>query len=382
MSEPAAERADHRAGPDPARRREVRIVATVAVGITATIVVWWLFLRLRSLLLLLLVAFFVSLATEPPVGALARRGWPRGLATAAVYLAAVVLLTAFAATIGSLAVSQVGSMASGVPDTIDRIAAFLNQRFGTDISTEGLFGRLSDEDNPIRQAMSSLASSALNLGASAVGLIFNLLAIGLFSFYLAADGPRFRRSVCSLMPPSIQREVLRAWNIAIDRTAGYLYSRGLLAAASAIAHGGFMTVIGVPYGAALGLWVGVASQFVPTVGTYLAGLLPVIVALANDPVDVLWLVAFMVVYQSFENYVLAPPLTARSLRIHPAVAFASVIAGAAILGPAGAILALPATASIQAFASAYVRSYEVVSGPLTADVRPPQPGRDPGRDRG
>jgi predicted PurR-regulated permease PerM len=168
------------------------------------------------------------------------------------------------------------------------------------------------------------------------------------------------------MPPSRQREVLRAWGLAVDRTAGYLYSRCLLAAASTVAHGLFFWLIGVPYGLALGLWVGVVSQFVPTIGTYIAGVLPAVVALATDPIDLLWILLFMTVYQTLENYVLVPPLTAKSLSIHPGVAFASVIVGAAILGPVGALLALPATASIQAFASAYVRSYEVVDQPPAA----------------
>jgi predicted PurR-regulated permease PerM len=45
--------------------------------------------------------------------------------------------------------------------------------------------------------------------------------------------------------------------------------------------------------------------------------------------------------------------------MHPAVAFGSVIAGAALLGAAGALLALPVVATVQGFVGAYVRRYEV-----------------------
>src|SRR5699024_11217489 len=62
-----------------------------------------------------------------------------------------------------------------------------------------------------------------------LALLFNGLTIALFTFYLCADGPRFRRVICSLLPPRTQREVLRAWEIAISKTGGYLYSRALLA---------------------------------------------------------------------------------------------------------------------------------------------------------
>ena len=91
----------------------------------------------------------------------------------------------------------------------------------------------------------------------------------------------------------------------------------------------------MPYPLALGLWVGLVSQFVPSVGTYLAGALPVLIALPNQPLDALWVLAFIVVYQQFENMVLSPRITSRTM------------------------------ASVQAMVSSYARRYEVVASPLT-----------------
>jgi predicted PurR-regulated permease PerM len=136
----------------------------------------------------------------------------------------------------------------------------------------------------------------------------------------------------------------------------------------------FLALIGVPYPLALGLWVGLVSQFVPTVGTYLAGALPVLIALLNQPVDAVWVLLYVVAYQQFENIVLSPRITARTMALHPAVAFGAVIAGGAIMGPIGSLLALPAAASIQALVSTYLHRYEVIASPLT---RTPQPARRP-----
>ena len=66
-----------------------------------------------------------------------------------------------------------------------------------------------------------------------------------------------------------------------------------------------------------------------------------LVALLNDPVDGIAVLIFVVVYQQVENYIFVPRVTAQTLELHPAVAFGTVIAGAAILGPVGALLALP-----------------------------------------
>jgi predicted PurR-regulated permease PerM len=186
------------------------------------------------------------------------------------------------------------------------------------------------------------------------------------TFYMVADGPRMRRAICGRLRPERQLHVLHAWEVAIDKTGGYLYSRVLLAVLSAIFHSIVFFALGLDYPVALAIWVGLVSQFLPVIGTYLAGLLPVLVALLDDPVRALWVLVAIVIYQQIENYVFSPRITARTLEIHPAVAFSSAIAGAALLGPVGAILALPACATVQAFVDEWMPRHDVVESNLTA----------------
>ena len=122
----------------------------------------------------------------------------------------------------------------------------------------------------------------------------------------------------------------------------------------------------MPYTLALALWVGIISQFIPVIGTYIAGALAVLVAVLNDPVDGIIVLAFVIVYQQVENYYFAPRVTAQTLSLHPAVAFGAVIVGAALLGPVGALLALPATAVMSAFIAELGERHEVVESELTA----------------
>ena len=119
-----------------------------------------------------------------------------------------------------------------------------------------------------------------------------------------------------------------------------------------------------PFAFALALWMGVLSQFIPTVGTYIGGAVPILVALMEGVWPSVWVLIFVIVYQQFENYLLQPRITARTLDMHPAVAFGSVLAGVAVLGGPGALLALPMGASMQAFLSTYIRYYEVEEHPL------------------
>ena len=173
----------------------------------------------------------------------------------------------------------------------------------------------------------------------------------LFTFYLVADGPKMRRAICSRFTPARQERILATWELAGNKTGGYLYSRALLALLSAIFHWIVFQAVGTPAPVALALWVGVISQFLPVVGTYIAGALPVLLTFLESPVDALIVLIAIVVYQQIENYLFSPRITARTMELHPALAFGAALAGAAVLGGVGAILALPAAAMVQALIS-------------------------------
>ncbi len=77
----------------------------------------------------------------------------------------------------------------------------------------------------------------------------------LFAFYFSADGPRLRKTVASWLPQQSQRVTHQVWEIAIEKTGGYLYSRVLLAVLSALCTAVVLWALGIPYAVALGLWV-------------------------------------------------------------------------------------------------------------------------------
>lgn len=323
----------------------------------------WVFHRLVGLFTMVLVAFFLSLAMEPAVDRMAARGVRRGLGTLIVFLVVVLCMGGFLAALGTLLVDQVGQVARELPHLLNNLIGWVNRTFGTDLTLAQLQKRVLRDSGSVEKYAQKAAGNIWGVSSTLIGGLFQLFTIALFAFYLTADGPRVRRTLCSLLPPAKQAEVLRAWEIALAKTGGYLYSRALLALFSTVAHGVVFEVLGIPYAPALAVWVGVVSQFVPTIGTYLAGALPMLVALTVNPLDALWVLAFVVVYQQVENYLLQPRVTARTVEVHPAVAFGSVIAGAALLGAVGAVIAIPAAATLQGFVSTYVKRYEVAQDP-------------------
>lgn len=318
----------------------------------------WAFHELYGLLLNIVVAFFIGLACEPAVDRLAARGMRRGAATALVFLGVLAAAAAFVAALGSLVADQIRLIVENFPDYVASLIEWINERFGTKLRVDDLQQDFLKSE-VVRDYLQRSADNVWGISTTVLGGLFTALTVVLFAFYFTAEGPRLRRAICSVLPPAHQAEVLRAWEIAVAKTGGYLYSRGLMAIVSGIAHYIVMMLLDVPYAPALAVWVGVVSQFVPTVGTYIAGALPILLAFTVGPWTAVWLLGFVILYQQFENYLLQPRITARTVDIHPAVAFGSVVAGAALLGAVGALIAIPATATLQAFLSAYVRRYEV-----------------------
>ncbi|PRH78612.1 AI-2E family transporter [Streptomyces solincola] len=322
----------------------------------------WAFHALIGLLVNVLIAFFIALAIEPAVGRMAARGMRRGLATFLVFFAVLAGAIGFTVLLGSMLAGQIIEIVEDFPRYLDSLIHWINHTFDTELSRVEVQDSLLRSDW-LQKYVQDSATGVLDVSATVLGGLFRLLTIFLFSFYFAADGPRLRRALCSVLPPARQAEVLRAWEIAVDKTGGYIYSRGLMALVSGAAHYVLLELLGVPYAPALAVWVGLVSQFLPTIGTYLAGALPMLIAFTENPWYAVWVLGFVVVYQQFENYVLQPKLTARTVDIHPAVAFGSVIAGTALLGAVGALIAIPAVATLQAFLGAYVRRYDVAEDP-------------------
>ena len=354
------------------------IPALVAVVVTylGTMALLYVFRRLSGLFGALVISLFISFALEPAVNWLARHGWKRGLATGMVMLVTILLAVLFVVLMVPLVVEQVKTLIQNIPDWVARVNPTLQRYFGVSISISAADLQSQKLISALTSFGTRLAGNVLGIAVGFVGTLFQIFTIALFSFYLIADGPRVRRAALSLMPPARQHHVLRIWEVAIAKTGGYLYSRMLLAVISSLCTFVVLTVLRVPFAVPLSLWMGLISQFIPTVGTYIAAVIPLLVALLDSPWKALVLLGFIVLYQQLENMVLAPRVTAHTMDMHAAVAFGSVIAGAALFGPLGAFLAIPGVAILQAVIWTSLSRYQVVDDDLTSDS-PRAPKEEP-----
>ncbi|MBM3730721.1 MAG: AI-2E family transporter [Actinobacteria bacterium] len=328
------------------------------------------FHRLANLLVLLLISIFLSLAIEPGVNKLQARGWRRGRATITILLSVIVGAIALVSLFVTLVATQIVDLLRNSEEYVNETVDFINRNFNANINPQEVNNSITDPNGPVQRFINSQQDKVVSVSVQALGVLLQIFSVLLFTFYFVADGPRWRRAICSRLPAERQVRVLEVWEIAVTKTGGYLYSRALLALASSFFHWIAFQAIGTPAPIAMAIWVGLVSQFMPVVGTYVAGVLPLVLSFIEEPSSAIFVVVFIIVYQQIENYFVSPRITARTMDLHPALAFGSAIAGAALLGALGALLALPGAAMVQAIASQRGSRHDVVDSPLTTSQQP------------
>jgi predicted PurR-regulated permease PerM len=341
------------------------VFALVAAGILL-LTFTWLVGQLGNFLTMIGIALFLSFALEPAVDYLATRGWKRGTATGLIFVilfGAIVLLVAL---IVPAVISGFNQLVQNAPALVDRLSNWLRP-LGIKLSTDELIQKLQENAQQVISSATNVAGTVFGIASSLIGGLFRWATIALFTFYFVADGPRFRRALLSRMRPDRQERVLFVWEQAIRQTGGYFYSRLLLAVINGAGMYATLRITNVPFAAPLAIFEGIVAEFIPIVGTYIGGAVPVLVALLYDPVDALIVVIWIVVYQQIENYFLSPRLTARTMSLPAPVAFAAALIGGALGGILFAFLALPAAGVILAAIRTYGRYYEVVEDDATVE---------------
>jgi predicted PurR-regulated permease PerM len=351
------------------RQLTVRAVLIIIVGALGVVLALAIAGKLQSFFGIVFMAFFASFAIEPAVNWLASRGWRRGSATGLIFLAIVLFAIGLVALIVPAIISGAKQLILAAPALIAKLVKFAND-LGWDVSGEDLTRQVQENAKSLASSAANLAGTLLGFATSLLGAIFRWATIALFTFYMVAEGPKLRRAVCGVLPPQRQEHVLFVWNQAIEKTGGYFYSRLLLALVNGTGMYITLRVFNVPFAAALAVFCGVVSAFIPIVGTYIGGAAPVLVALLFSTPAGIAALAYVLIYQQLENYFLSPRITAKTMSLHPAVAFGAALIGGAIGGLLAAFLALPVAAVIQAAVQEFGKSYTVVQSGLTSDAPP------------
>ena len=189
----------------------VKSLIYVSLAIGGFILAKELLVRLQGLFITLLLALFLSFAMEPAVDWLSDRGWKRGRATGLVFAVTLIGGATFAWIMVDLFVTEASKLVRDAPGYVRDVTDWVNRRFGTELTTDTLIDQLEQYQGDISRLATNMGGRVLSVSGQLLGGLFQGLTVLLFAFYLTADGPRLRRSICSVLPAEQQRLVLNLW---------------------------------------------------------------------------------------------------------------------------------------------------------------------------
>lgn len=321
-------------------------------GFLATIgalVAWTLFQligRLTTMMTILAVALFLTLALNPMVERLLARGVRRAVAVVAVFSGVIVTTVLIAMLVVPPVISEGTALLGQVPQYFNRVLQSpWMQRLDADYQVveraqEEFTKRIQDGS-----LVAQIFGGVLGAGRAVVNGVFQVFTILILTLYFLATLPRIKQAAYAAVPVSRRPRIESLSEEIMRRTGAYAAGQGLVATINALCSYIMMTIVGVPYAAVLAVVVGLFG-LIPMVGAAIGAVVVGIIAFFYEPRMALIVAVYYIVYQQIENYVIVPRIMTSTVSVPGAVTIVAALAGGTLLGVVGALLAIPVAAGL------------------------------------
>ncbi|MFC5728308.1 MULTISPECIES: AI-2E family transporter [Nocardioides] len=316
------------------------------VAALGALIAYWLFqalLGISSVLMLVLVAFFLAAGLNPSVEFLERRGLRRSLAVTVVIIAALGTVALFVVAIVPVITDQIAAITSNAPMWLDQLQE--NQRIQA-------LNREYDVIDKIKafvtdgDFVSTLFGGALGFGLKVISALFNLFVVVVLTLYFLASLKTTTGAIYKLAPASRRDRVAALGDKVIHNIGGYVSGAFVVALCAGLTSLVFLWFTEVrEYAVALAFVVAVLDV-IPMIGATIGAVVVTSIAFATDVKSGIACLIFYIVYQQVENYVIYPRVMSKSVDLPGAVIVIAALVGASLLGVIGALLAIPVAAAI------------------------------------
>src|SRR5215469_5715103 len=361
------------------------ILVTVGV-VVLTFLAGKLAYRLRDVILMVVVAGFLSVILNPLVVALQRWRIPRrGWAVTVVILWATLVFIGLLVAFGYPLTNSVTHFSHQLPSYVQS-AEHGSGWIGHLIRRFHLQAWVNHNAPKLQSLGTTLAKPALTVGKGAASLLATLGTIFALVVLFLLEGPKMRRGLLQLLSPDRAAYYTRVAHQVSQSVTGYAFGNLLTSLIAGLVVFVTLTVLGVPYPVLWALWVALVD-FLPMIGGALAGIPTVLFALAHSlTAGIITLVVFLV-YTQIENHILNPVIMSRTVRINPLLVLMSILIAASIGswigglfgGFVAALLAIPAAGAFQVIVAELWRvtglpEEEAERPPATKSPGPPEAG--------
>lgn len=301
---------------------------------------FWLLNRLWSVILTFIIALFFTAALAPLVSYIERRGHRRITGVAVAMIGSLLVLLLLFVLLLQPVINEGRDLADNLPQYTDDLTGRFQDRY------PDIYNWIQDQAEKAQSDGVSIPVNGLvTVASTIVTAISNTLLVFVMTAYLLADGRRIYEWSVRYLPDGPEAKVRRTIPEISKVVSGYVVGQLATSAAFGVFTFAVLSLCNVPQALFLALLAAILDA-VPLVGVFIATVPAVLLALTvSIPAAIIVLAAY-VIYQQFENYVLAPRVYRGTLQISSFAVLIAVLIGAQLLGVVGALLALPVAAAV------------------------------------
>jgi predicted PurR-regulated permease PerM len=315
---------------------------------------------LRDLVVLVGMALVLAYLLDPLVTALERvrvRRWSvgRGPAAALVILAIVAAVVWIMVLMLPRVGAEFARFAQGAPANAERLLGELRlwaQARGLGPYADPALDQLRADAPQVVNALLGALGGWIGRALGGLSQILGLLLLPFLVFYLVAEREAVERSAMRFMPEETHVHVRAAAEAVDQALRSYVRGQAVVCLFMGLFVGAALTIVGFPYAILLGL-VAAIAEVLPYVGFWVVALAIGLVGFGISAWMAVLGIAVYLVVNTLSGVLVTPRVMGQHLKMHPFVITISVLAGGKLLGPAGAILALPGAAVIQALVGVF-----------------------------
>ena len=326
-----------------------------------------------------MIAAFLAIAVSAPIALLSRH-MPRGLAIASVYGMLVAFPVVLMLLLVPPLVSQAEDLVNNLPEYAADVTKFVNDNETlSDLNDDyDITGTLEEEAKKLPEQIGNATQTLSDIGVGLVSSIFALVTILILSIFMVSGGANWIEKFLKAQEPERGERLRRAFEHIASAIGGYVGGALLQATIAGTVSFVVLSILGAPFAGALAL-IMAFGDLIPVVGATIAAVLVGIVLLfVNFPVALIIWIIFAIVYQQIENYVIQPQIQGRAVAVEPIVILVAVLFGSTLFGVVGALLAIPAAASIQIAVREYLDYRRAMMPGVDKAASPPIIQPEPG----